>query len=95
MKNDCLVINFDPDDSSMIITKSKDALSFEIVNELYDKEAEEVYNILIGNVKKCCENCKYGCGLCCIHSKHPGDHIQPYTVCDDYEVKPPKRKKGN
>ena len=98
MKNNCLVINFDPDDSSMIITKSKDALSFEIVNELYDKEAEEVYNILIGNIKKCCENCKYhiyGRDHRCNHQDHFGDYIQPYTVCDDYEVKPPKRKKGN
>ena len=85
---DCLVVSVDisrNDEPTMLVTRSENALSFKVINELRGDEAVETYNKLIGNVKKCCKTCKHSCGLCCMHPKHLGDYIQLYTVCDEYE----------
>jgi hypothetical protein len=87
---DCLVITVDvsgEDRPTLLVTRSSDTLGFKIVNQLFDDEAVETYNKLVGNVKKCCKFCKH-CSkqgaYYCMHPKHMGDYVPPYTVCDDY-----------
>lgn len=49
---DCLVITVDIskfDRPTLLVTRSVDDLSFKIVNQLWDGEAIEVYNKLMGN----------------------------------------------
>lgn len=48
---DCLVITVDisnNDRPTILVTRSDDDLSFKIVNQLWDDEAIEIYNKLIG-----------------------------------------------
>lgn len=54
-KEDCLTIGYDfskgRDHTVLIIGKPLGNEAFEILNEFYDKEAEEIYNKLIGGNK--------------------------------------------
>lgn len=90
---DCLVVTVDVsknDRPTLLITRSVDALSFNVINQLWDDEAVETYNKLVGNAKECCKTCKHCEKLnsyCCMHPNHAGDYVPPYTVCDDYERK--------
>lgn len=48
---DCLVLAIDISENDMptlLVTRRIDDLSFEIVNQLWDDEAVEIYNKLIG-----------------------------------------------
>jgi len=90
---DCLVITVDvngEDRPTLLVTRSLDALSFKIVNQIFDDDALETYNKLVGNVKKCCDTCKH-CNrkgiTFCMHPNHLGDYVPRYTVCNDFEKK--------
>lgn len=54
-KEDCLTIGYDyskeRDHTALIISRPLGNGAFEMLNEFYDKEAEEIYNKLIGGNK--------------------------------------------
>lgn len=86
---DCLVIgvDFSQNDADMMMVMRRKGNETYIINMLKNEEAREIYNKLIGNVKKYCDTCKH-ChtrGVTyCMHPNHMGDYVPPYTVCDDY-----------